>query len=262
MRPANFYRFLTIAAIAVTAISCASKVETESLKHVVDPTVIVDVLGKSDALFKQREDVAKLREAIAELGAVRNPDNRNFEVEWKFAKYNYFLGKQSTDEKESEKAFETGKQAGRIASRIEPNKPDGHFWFGANLGEQAKRSPVTVGIKAVDEIREAMNKVIEINPKYQSASAYDALAQVELSTTGMMGGKPEKAVEYLEKALEIEKDNTYIYLHLAEAYAAVGKKPEGRRQLETLLKMKPNPDYIVEYKESVEKAKKLLDTKF
>ncbi|MBK7708671.1 MAG: tetratricopeptide repeat protein [Acidobacteria bacterium] len=78
----------------------------------------------------------------------------------------------------------------------------------------------------------------------------------------MMGGKPEKAVEYLEKALELEKENTYIYLHLAEAYAAVGRKPEARKHLEHLLRMKPDSEYIVEYKESTEKAKKMLETRF
>ena len=71
---------------------------------------------------------------------------------------------------------------------MEPDKPDGYFWYGANLGELARRSPITVGIKSVADIQQAMNKVIEIDPGYQKASAYDALAQIELQTT-MTGGK-------------------------------------------------------------------------
>jgi tetratricopeptide (TPR) repeat protein len=153
-------------------------------------------------------------------------------------------------------------QAGKLAAKIEPNKPDGHFWYGANLGEQAKRSPVTVGYKAIDEIRAAMNRVIEIQPDYQSASAYVALAQVELKAGVLGGGKPEKAVEYLEKALQLEKENTYIYLYLGEAYLAVGRDAEARKQLEYLMKMKPNPEYMPEYRETTEKAKKLLETRF
>lgn len=258
----HIYRFITIGFLCFLFSSCASKAESEAVVKRVDAATISDALAKSDELFKQRSDLAKLREAVKSLSEIRNPDQRNFEVEWNFARYSYFLGKQMTDEKEKEKAFEDGKQAGRIASRMEPNKPEGYFWFAANLGEQAKISPVTVGLKSVDDIREAMNKVIEIQPGYQSASAFDALAQVELNTAGIMGGKPEKAVEYLEKALTISKENTYIYLHLAEAYIATGKKPEAKKQLEYLLKMKPNPDYMPEYNESVEKAKKLLETKF
>jgi tetratricopeptide (TPR) repeat protein len=258
----QIYSFITIGLLVLLSASCAKKVETDSTTPPANAAKTGETLAKCDELFRQRGDVAKLREAVKSLSAVRNPDQRNFEVEWKFSKYNYFLGKQTTDEKERDKAFEDGAQAGKIASRVEPNKPDGFFWYGANLGEQAKASPVTVGVKSIDDIKEAMSKVIEIDPKYQNASAYDGLAQVELSTAGLMGGKPEKAVEYLEQGLKIEDDNSYLHLHLAEAYLAVGKKDEAKKQIEYVLKMKPNPEYLTEYNETAEKAKKLLDTKF
>jgi tetratricopeptide (TPR) repeat protein len=258
----RFYRFITIALLCFSIVSCAKKVDTESVAPAANTALIGETVTKCDALFKERADLAKLREAVKSLAAVRNPDARNFEVEWKFAKYNFFLGKHATDEKEKEKAFEDGAAAGKIASRVEPNKPDGYFWYAANLGEQAKLSPVTVGVKSIDEIREAMNKVLEIDPKYQNASAYDGLAQLELSTAGLMGGKPEKAVEYLETALKIEDDNSYLHLHLAEAYLATNKKDEAKKQLEYVLKMKPNPDYVPEHTETVEKAKKMLEKKF
>jgi tetratricopeptide (TPR) repeat protein len=262
MKRTRFYRFITIAALSFWLISCASKVETEPITNKNNSVAPAEIIAQAENLFRQREDLSKLREAVKLIGAARSIDNRIYEIEWQFARFNYFLGKQTTDEKESEKAFEDGVQAGRIAAKIEPNKPDGHFWYGANLGEQARRSPVTVGLKSIDEIRTAMNKVIEIQPNYQAASAYVALAQVELKAGLLGGGKPEKAVEYLEKALQLEKENTYIYLYLGEAYLAVGRDAEARKQLEYLLKMKPNPEYMFEYKETTEKAKKLLETRF
>lgn len=262
MTTRRFYRFITIALLAFSLVSCASKAETEPLPAPVNAALIDETMTKCDALFKERVDLTKLREAVKQLAAVRNADARNYEVEWKFSKYNYFLGKQTSDAKEKEKAFEDGKAAGKIASRIAPDKADGYFWHAANLGEQAKLSPVTVGVKSVDDIREAMNKVIEIDPKYQNASAYDGLAQIELSTAGLMGGKPEKAVELLEQGLKIEDNNSYLHLRLGEAYLATGKKDEARKQLEYVLKMKPNPDYAPEHAQTVEKAKKLLETKF
>lgn len=262
MKRTNFYRIFTICFLSIGLVSCAPKAESESTLMTVSPALISEKLVQAEELFRQREDAEKIRQAVQILASVRNPDARNYEVEWKFAKYNYFLGKKLTNEKEKEKVFEDGKQAGRIASRIEPNKPEGYFWYGANFGELAQLSPVTVGLKSVDDIREAMNKVIEIQPDYQAGSGYVALAQIELNTAGMLGGKPEKAVEYLEKALTLNKENAYIYLHLAEAYLAVGRKVEARKQLEYLLKMTPNPNYLPEYKETTEKAKKLLETKF
>jgi hypothetical protein len=38
------------------------------------------------------------------------------------------------------------------ASKLEPNKPDGYFWFGANLGEQGNRNPLRSGVRSVEEI--------------------------------------------------------------------------------------------------------------
>lgn len=262
MKHTHLYTFIAIVCLTSGFISCASKLEPEENQAARQSSVsISETILKSDALFKQRADVSKLREAVGLLAQARNPDNRNYEIEWKFAKYNYFLGDATSDEKESEKAFENGAAAGKIASRIAPDKPDGYFWYGANLGEQAKRAPLTKGLLSVGDIRAAMNKTIEIEPDYQGASAFDALAEIELATR-MTGGDAKKAVDYLEKAVQIEKGNSNLYLHLAEAYLAVNRPSDAKKQLEFVLKMKPNPEYLPEYEESQKDARKMLETKF
>jgi tetratricopeptide (TPR) repeat protein len=262
MKRKRFYRFITIGLLSILLVSCAKKAETESVGDKTPVVSAAETLGRVEDLFRQRRDPAKLREAVKLLAASRDIGNRNYEIEWQYARFNYFLGKRSTDDKEIEKAFEDGLQAGKIAARLEPNKPEGHFWYGANLGEQAKKNYLTVGIKAIDEIRATMNRVIEIDPAYQSGSAYVALAQVELKAGLLGGGKSEKAVEYLEKALQISKENPYVHLYLGEAYLAVNRDADAKKQLEYLLKMKPNPEYAVEYEECSEKAKKMLESRF
>ena len=258
----KFYGFITIALSAICFAGCAGKTaKNTDAAPAVSPEQIKSAIAASDELFRQREDLGKLREAIQMLARVRDMENRNYEVEWRFAEYNYFLGKRTSDGKEADDALADGEKAGKIASRLAPDKPEGYFWYGANLGEESKKSPVTVGIKAVDDIKEAMNKVIEIQPDYQGASAYDVLAQIELST-GLFGGKPEKAVEYLEKALTLEKNNTYIHLHLAQAYLDVDRKADAKKQLEYIITAKPAPEYAAEYEETLAEAKKLLERRF
>jgi tetratricopeptide (TPR) repeat protein len=242
-------------------ISCETKNYDEIQSTPKETVPAADLIKQSDELFLQRTNVEKLREAVKTIERGRNPDNRNFEVEWKFAKYNYFLSKQLSDEKEAEKLLKEGYTAGIIASRIEPNKPDGHFWAAANLGEQARRNPITVGLKSTGEIRELMNKVIEIQPNYQGASAFDGIGQLELATR-LTGGKIEKAIEYFEKGIEHEKENGYLYLHLAEAQLANKNKAEAKKHLDFVIKMKENPEFAIERKEILEKAKKLLETNF
>ena len=261
MKLSNLYILITIVITWWALASCSTECSACGTREPVSPEAIQTALTDSENLFKQREDLDKLRTAIKKLALVRDPDNRNYQVEWTFAKYNYFLGKYSPNEDESETALGQGRDAGKIASRVEPQKPDGHFWYGANLGELSKRSPITVGLASVDDIKESMNKVIELQPDYQGASAYDALAQVELATR-LKGGDAQKAVTYLEKGLQLAPENTNIRLHLGEAYLAVKRDADARKQLDLLVQMKPNPDYLPEYRECVEKAKKLIQTNF
>jgi hypothetical protein len=227
----------------------------------ISETAIAEAIAKADDLFKRREDPASLQQAVDILATVRDMDHRNFEVEWKFSKYNYFLGKQIADDARAEPILKAGRDAGRIASRVEPNKPDGFFWYGANLGEMSRRSPITVGIKSVDDIREAMNRVIELDPGYQNASAYDALAQVEMATR-LTGGSADKSVDYLEKGLALEKGNALLRIHLAQAYLAVKKDAKAREQIDYVLHMDPPQGYLPEYRESVDLANKLLKNNF
>lgn len=220
-----------------------------------DPT---QAIVSARELFAARSDIEKLKACVKLLSEARDPATRNYDVEWQFAWSSYFLGKRLEIEKEKIATFEAGRDAAKIAVRMEPNKPDGHFWFAANLGELSQISPVTVGLKSVDDIRDAMNEVIRIDPKYQGASAFDALGQLELKTR-LYGGKAEKAVEYLEIGLELDKDNPNIRVNLAEAYVAVKRDADARKQIDELLTMKPNPDYVREHKQAVEKAKKILE---
>ncbi|HEV7700282.1 MAG TPA: TRAP transporter TatT component family protein [Pyrinomonadaceae bacterium] len=215
----------------------------------------------SEGLLKQREDTSKLREAVAMLASARRANPRVFELEWRFARSSYFLGKQTTDKAEASTAFTQGRDAGEIASRLDPSRPDGYFWFAANLGELGRMERLTVGITSVPAIRTAMNKVLELQPDYEKTSAYDALALIELEMR-MTGGSPEKAVEFLQKGLETEKDNVNLHLHLATAFLALRKNDDARRELDTVLRMKPNPAYLVEYNAAVADARKMLATRF
>jgi predicted Zn-dependent protease len=242
-------------------LSCSRGAEPENVALPPPKKPVDETLAKADQFFAQREDVKKLEEARQIMGQLREPDNRNFEVEWRFAKYSLFLGEKQTDDEKRQKMFEEGRDAGKIASRIQADRPEGFFWYGANLAELAKMSPVTVGYTSVDNIRDAMNTVIKIQPGYQGASAYDILAEIELNTR-LFGGKATKAVEYLEKATEIQKNNSNLRLHLAQAYLDADKPDLAKQQLEYILKMQPDPEYLPEHKENVVEAKKLLASRF
>ncbi len=248
----------------LTSISCkwssAEAVESPSMVAAVAPE---EALTEAAALYKKRDDLENARKAIKILEKARNPEKRNYEVEWKYALYSYFVGsRKNVEDDEAETVLEKGINAARIAKRMKPDRPEGHFWYGAILGEQSKRSPVTVGVVSIKKIKAAMKKVIEIDPGYEGASAYDALGQVELSTRGLAGGSPEKALEHFEKAEKLAPDNTYAKLHKAQALLALNRDDEAKPILQKLLKVKPNPDFLPEHEEVQKDVERILDEKF
>lgn len=106
-----------------------------------------------------------------------------------------------------------------------------------------------------------MNKVIEIQPDYQCESAYGAFAQIELATR-LTGGKAEKALEYLEKAMAIDKVNSYTHLYLAETYLALDRKADAKKHIDFILNTKPDAAFLPEYADAAAQARKLLETGF
>jgi tetratricopeptide (TPR) repeat protein len=74
-----------------------------------------------------------------------------------------------------------------------------------------------------------------------------------------MGGDAQKAVAELEKGLRFGEGNAILRLHLAEAYQEVGRSDDARKQVNAIINMTADPNYLPEYKEAVAEARKLLE---
>jgi Flp pilus assembly protein TadD len=104
-----------------------------------------------------------------------------------------------------------------------------------------------------------MQKVVQLDEGFQGGSAYMALGQIDLEAPRFLGGDSKRAVEVLEKNLRFGSTNALYRLRLAQAYAAVNRKEDARKELNTLLNMTPSPDYLPEYNDAVNEARKLLE---
>ena len=209
-------------------------------------------------LYGQREDLMRLREGIVSLRQARTKDAGNYEATWQLAKFNYYLATHTDDSTERDKAFRDGIDAGKAAVQLQNGQPEGHFWLGANYGGAAQHSAIQ-GLATVDDIRNEMETVLRLNESYQDGSAYMVLGLVYLNAPSIAGGDPKKAVELMEKGLHFGEPNAFLHLHLAEAYTKVGRKADARKQLDTILSMTPDQNYLPEYKEASNAARQLLD---
>ncbi|HEX8144350.1 MAG TPA: tetratricopeptide repeat protein [Pyrinomonadaceae bacterium] len=228
-----------------------------SVEATVETVSVPDLIAQADRLYAQREDLARVREGLALLRRARAAQAGNYDVAWRIAQYDYYLGAHTKDKAERDKAFEEGIEAGRSAVGLQDAKPEGHFWLGANHGGIAQTS-LLGGLAEIDDIREQMNAVLRTQESYQSGSAYMVLGQVELEA-GRMMGDPAQAVEYLEKGLKFGPNNAPLRLRLAQAYIRVNRREDARKQLDAIIKMTPDPNYLPEHQEAVAEARKILD---
>jgi len=251
--------FLGLAVIGfVTFAACRRQPPTSSDDARPSAPVSAELIQEADHLYAGRGDLMKVHQAIVGLRRASITEGGNYEVAWRLARLNYYFGSHSTHESEREKAFREGIEAGKLAVKLQDGKPDGHFWLGANYGGSAQDS-VLGGLSEVEEIRHEMETVIKLDERYQAGSAYMVMGQTYLQAPLLLGGDRYKAVEYLEKGLRFGPTNALLRLHLAEAYLAVNRKEDARKQLEALFAMKPDPEFIPEHNDAVALAHKLED---
>lgn len=232
---------------------------------VVDPATVdsgdakaaTDGIAQADQLYAQRGDLSKARMAVAALRQARTADYGNFDAAWKLSRADYYLGTHVTDS-EADDIFREGIQAGKVAIQLNGSRPEGHFWLGANYGGSAERSTLA-GLAAVEDIRNEMETVIKMDPSFQGGSAYLGLGQLYLEAPRVLGGDTAKAIDYLQKGIKVAPTNSLMRVHLAEAYHAAGRDAEARKEIEDLMAMTPDPNYLPEHQDAIEKAKKLQD---
>ena len=246
---------VTLALLCVTT-SCSSRPNVETPASTAQSAA--EYVAQAEQLYAQREDLMRLRQGIVSLRQALTADPGDYDAAWRLAKYNYYLATHTDNGDERDKAFRDGIEAGKVAVKLQDGKADGHFWLGANYGAAAQESTIA-GLATVDDIRSQMETVLRLDEGYQDGSAYMVLGLVYLEAPKFVGGDPQKAVEEMEKGLRFGKTNAFLHLHLAEAYLKVGRTADARQQLNSIISMTPDQNYLPEYKVAVSEARKLLE---
>jgi hypothetical protein len=179
--------------------------------------VVVAAPTDPDELYRRREHLPDAERA-ADIWFARASTGKDFEASWKLARACHWLGT-TLPEAEQRDWLDKGVAAGKQAAALEPNKPEGHFWWAADLGEIAQSSKMA-GLSRKGEVKSELEKVIALAPGWQAASAESALGQWYIVVPGfMMGGDDKKGIEWLRKALVYAPQGIHIKYMLAEALA-------------------------------------------
>lgn len=217
-----------------------------------------ELLTEAEQLYAQRADVIKVRQGLIVLRQALATNPANYEVAWRLAKFNYYVGSHSSETAEKEKAFHDGTEAGTLAVKLANDKAEGHFWLGANYGGNAEISTLA-GLAEIEDIKREMEAVLKIDEAYEGGSAYMALGQVYMKAPRILGGDLSKAIDYLEKGIRVGPNNGLLRLRLAQAYADAHRNEDARKQLDVLFQITPTPGYEPEYNDAVREGRVLLE---
>ena len=206
-----------------------------------------------DVLYKGRVDLASARQAADIWEARLKANPRDFEAAWKVARATYWIGPH--EEKDAGRAtLERGIAAGKQAAAISPDKPEGHFWMAANMGALAESYGLRQGLKYRGAIKDALERVLKIDPSFQKGSAYSALGRWYHMVPGLFGGSETKSEEYLRKALTFDPDGILAHFYLSETLFDRDKDAEALEELKKTVAATRNPDFDPEDREFQTKA--------
>lgn len=206
-----------------------------------------------DALYRQRADLARAREALGIWEARLAGDPRDFESAWKVARATYWIGPHQ-DRDAGRRTLERGVAAGKQAAAISPGRPEGHFWMAANMGALAESHGMRQGLRYRGAIKEALERVVRIDPAFQRGSAYAALGRWYHMVPGLFGGSETKSEEYLRKALTFNPDSILVHFFLAETLFERDKVAEAIEELKRTVALPRDPDFEPEDREKQAKA--------
>jgi tetratricopeptide (TPR) repeat protein len=222
------------------------------------PRIVQGSDGDPDALYRDRETPASASGAAAIWAARLAANPRDFESAWKLARARYWLGTNGLPEPERKAALEAGIAAGRAAAALEPKRPEGHFWIGANMGALAESFGLRQGIKYRGAIKEALQTTLQLDPAFADGSADRALGRWYYKVPGLFGGSDRKSEEHLRKALAYNPDSIITRLFLAETLDEMGRKDEARKMLQAAIDAPLDPEWTPEDRRFKQQAKELL----
>lgn len=219
-----------------------------------------ELIAQGDKLYAEMKDMATAQEARAKYQEAATKAG-SYEAFWKLARVLYYIGDNTESKKEKKIIFSQGVYFAKRAVEMEPEKPDGHYWLGVNYGVFGETKGVLKSLSLVKPIKEAMNKVIELDRGYEDGGPDRVLGRVYFKVPGIAGGSKKKSLEHLLKSKELGPNDALTRCYLADTFLSLKEVDKAREELEYVLSMESDPRWIAGVDDCKEDAKKMLQKK-
>jgi tetratricopeptide (TPR) repeat protein len=220
-----------------------------------------ELIAEADKLCQEMKDMATAKEAEALYLKSLGMSEDKYDATWRMSRILYYIGEHTEKKKEKKGIFSRGVYYAEKAVEMEPEKPDGHYWLGVNQGKVGETRGVLKSLALVKPIKNAMNKVIELERSYEDGGPDRVLGRVFFKLPGFAGGDKKKSLEHLLKSKEYGPEDAVTRIYLAETYLALKEKDKAREELEYVMNMESDDRWYYAVDENKEVARELLNSK-
>lgn len=111
------------------------------------------------------------------------------------------------------RVFENGTEAARKALEIEPDNPDAHFFYVANLASLGDTKGLFNSLFMLPEVRRELDTILSLDPNHANGLAMNGALYYYLP--GILGGDLHISEIYIRRALSIDPHLSSARLYLA-----------------------------------------------
>ncbi|MBN1595454.1 tetratricopeptide repeat protein, partial [candidate division FCPU426 bacterium] len=217
------------------------------------------LLAQAQDLYDQRETPGNVAQAMTCYNQVLSQNPDDFEAIWRLARCYWWEGDHAPQDKKISN-YATGVQLAQRAQKIAPGKTEGYYWFGVCEGRAAEIRGVLNSLFAIEPIRQAMEKILEIDPGH--GRAHHVLGVLYRKAPGwpLSCGNLNKSLEYARLAVEYAPEEVICRVGLAQTLIAKGLKDEAKSLLQEALLLPGAADQQPETKSDKETARTLLES--
>lgn len=160
--------------------------------------------------------------------------------------------------------YEHGVNYGKEAITLNPQAIYGNYWYASNVGMLGLCRGMMASLVSIDPLKKSYEIVLKENERFFFGGPHRELGRLYHMAPGwpISIGNKTKALQHLERAVEIGPEFFKNRLYLAELYIDIGHRAKAREHLEWIASQEVKPEHKIEDSVYKEKGIEILQRYF
>jgi len=155
-------------------------------------------------------------------------------------------------------AYARARDYAKRATDIAPNDADAHLWHAITLGTWSQAKGLLRSALALRDLRKEVDIVLRLEP--HNIEAHIMAGSIARELPVLLGGDAKEAEEHFKTAQRLDPRLTGVRIELAQLYINMGRYPEARQQLQSVLAERAPTDRPRWTLKEVPRARQMLES--